>query len=165
MQRVVKTGLWSAVAVVLCSTNALAQSQTTEKLFAAPAAANSAATSSAGSLGQVTLALAVVLALVFVAAWALKKLRTVQRGTTGGIEVISQVALGNKERAVLLKVMGQHVLVGVTPNQVNALHVLPAGSEVAEISASPALGSTSPTLQTFQSILKQSLGIKRPEDK
>ncbi|MBC7984062.1 MAG: flagellar biosynthetic protein FliO [Candidatus Obscuribacterales bacterium] len=135
-----------------------------DKLFAAPASSGAAATSSAGSLGQVTLALSVVLALVFVAAWALKKMRAVQQGSTSaGIEIISQVALGTKERAILLKVMGQHVLVGVAPGKVTALHVLPVGSEAATSPlVQPTLGaqetSTKP-LPSFQAILKRSLGL------
>ncbi len=45
-------------------------------LFAAPAAAQAGNATGAGSIGQVTVALAVVLAFVFVAAWAMRYLVT-----------------------------------------------------------------------------------------
>jgi flagellar biogenesis protein FliO len=76
-----------------------------------------------------------------------------------GIEIVSQAALGSKERAVLLKVAGAHVLVGVTPGNVNLLHVLASADPIGEstaVAASPAPIENTPT---FKSLLKKSLGL------
>ncbi|HTE39558.1 MAG TPA: flagellar biosynthetic protein FliO [Steroidobacteraceae bacterium] len=126
-----------------------------EKLFAAPESSGPAGQSAGASLGQMTLALAVVLIVVFAAAWMLKQTRKFTTKGGHGIEVLAQVALGAKERAVLLKVGTVHVLVGVAPGQVNALHVdtAPIAIEVA--------APTEPAHPThsFQAILKRSLGL------
>jgi flagellar protein FliO/FliZ len=144
----------------LASGVALADSQ---KLFAAPATTQNAAASGAGSMAQATLALVVVLIAVFAAAYMLRRLRKFGGAVgTHGIEIVSQAALGSKERAVLLKVAGTHVLVGVTPGTVNLLHVLEAGALPS--TAAPAATNES-TVQTagsptFKSLLKKSLGMK-----
>jgi flagellar protein FliO/FliZ len=133
-----------------------------EKLFAAPPATTNAAPSGAGSMAQATLALMLVLIAVFAAAYGLKRLKKFS-GASGaqGIEVVSQAALGAKERAVLLKVGGAHVLVGVTPNQVNLLHVLdPNAIPPTAAPTAPAMDSTTPSAPTFKSLLKKSLGMQ-----
>jgi flagellar protein FliO/FliZ len=112
-------------------------------------------------MAQATLALALVLIAVFAAAYMLRRLKKFG-GAVGahGIEIVSQAALGSKERAVLLKVAGAHVLVGVTPGNVNLLHVLdtsavPTGESTA-VAASAAPIENTPT---FKSLLKKSLGL------
>ncbi len=114
-------------------------------------------------MAQATLALALVLIAVFAAAYGLRRLRKFGGAVSAdGIEVISQAALGSKERAVLLRVAGTHVLVGVTPGNVNLLHVLaadaiPASREpvAAELGNQP-----SPASQpSFKALLKKSLGL------
>jgi flagellar biogenesis protein FliO len=144
-----------------------AQEQVQERLFASPTASNAVATSTGASLSKMTLALLVVLACVFLAAWAVKQTRRLQGGKlVGGIEIISQVGLGAKERAVLLKVGRAHVLVGVAPGQVNALHVIPVGEELSAIedeqSASAAvqmMSNAEASAPSFKAILKRSLGL------
>jgi flagellar biosynthetic protein FliO len=144
-----------------------AQEQVQERLFASPNASNAVATSTGASLSKMTLALVVVLGCVFLAAWVLKQTRRLQGGKLGGgIEIISQVGLGAKERAVLLKVGNAYVLVGVAPGQVNALHVMPASEATSIVdgdqSAATAVqmvddAGTSPS--SFKAILKRSLGL------
>lgn len=132
-----------------------------QKLFAAPTSAQAPASTGAGSMAQATLALVLVLATVFAAAWALRRLRKFGGGGGTGIEVISQAALGAKERAVLLKVAGAHVLVGVAPGRVNLLHVLAADAVVsAPVDAPTRSEAIAPSMPTFKSLLKQSLGLK-----
>jgi flagellar protein FliO/FliZ len=108
------------------------------------------------------LALALVLAAVFAAAWLLKRLRKIGGGNAG-IEVVAQAALGAKERAVLLKVAGAHVLVGVGPGRVNLLHVLGADVQLTArdaISNEPQSATTTPATPSFKALLKQSLGMR-----
>jgi flagellar protein FliO/FliZ len=132
-----------------------------QKLFAAPASAPSTSTSGAGSMAQATLALALVLVAIFVAAWALRRLRRFSGGGSAAIEVISQAALGAKERAVLLKVSGAHVLVGVAPGRVNVLHVLSADAVVPlPEAAADKLAATPSAAPSFKALLKQSLGLR-----
>ena len=158
---------WSAaivsrfVAVFSALTLFAAAATAQEKLFAAPAASQSAAPSGAGSMAQATLALVIVLIAVFAAAYFLRRLRKFS-GATGsnGITIVSQAALGSKERAVLIKVAGTHVLVGVAPGRVNLLHVLDANAIPPEAHSSGVDAQSEAASPTFKSLLKQSLGMK-----
>src|SRR5262245_33620150 len=76
-----------------------------QPLFAAPHANGAAANGATGSVGQVTVALVIVLGVVFVAAWALKQARRLNlSGNPRSLQIVGQVALGAKERAVLVQV-------------------------------------------------------------
>lgn len=150
-----------------CLLPVYAQEQVQERLFASPAASNAVATSTGASLSKMTLALMVVLACVFLAAWALKQTRRLQGGKlVGGIEILSQVGLGAKERAVLLKVGSAHVLVGVAPGQVNALHVMSASEALSAVESEQSVSTAvqmvsdaDSSAPSFKAILKRSLGL------
>ena len=122
--------------------------------FAAPDAAATLSGSSAGGIGQVTVALLLVLAVVFALAFALKKMRSVGGGGANGIEVLAQVSLGAKERAVLIRVEGTRLLLGVATGQVNLLQVLPAAPAAPE-AITPATDTSRPS---FGQLLRKSLG-------
>jgi flagellar protein FliO/FliZ len=94
-------------------------------MFAAPQSAPAAHAGGLGGLGEVTLALLLVLGAVFALAWLLKRLRGFGARAGNGLEVIAQLPLGQKERAVLLRVGPSQVLLGVAPGRVNTLYVLP----------------------------------------
>lgn len=71
--------------------------------------------------------LAVVLAVIFALAWAVRRFARLPAGGKGLIRVLGGVALGSRERAVVVAVGGTHLLLGVAPGQVRMLHVLPPG--------------------------------------
>jgi flagellar protein FliO/FliZ len=142
----------------------LASSAFAAEPFAAPKAAESAP-ASAGSLAQVTLSLMLVLAAVFAAAWVVRRLRNFGRVGAGAIEIVADVALGTKERAVLVQVGNQQLLLGVAPGRVNTLHVL---AEPVQVGRSPLSNPSSPgdiagqgadARPDFKAILKRSLGL------
>jgi flagellar protein FliO/FliZ len=136
-------------------------------LFAAPVV-HQALPGQAGSLVRVTVALIVVLAAVFAAAWFSRRMHGVGSSRSAALEVIAQLPLGPRERAVLVRVGAQQVLLGVASGNVRALHVLPANA--APLSGIDEVGGTSPAaldasaapsaLQrpTFKSLLLKSLG-------
>lgn len=95
--------------------------------FAAPSAAEAPVAPAAG-LTQVTLSLLLVLGAVFVAAWLLRRVRGLQRARSGeGLAVVAELAVGPRERIVLLEVAGERVLLGVAPGGVRALKCWPPG--------------------------------------
>jgi flagellar biosynthetic protein FliO len=125
--------------------------------FAAPDAAASLPQSGAGGIGQVTLALLLVLAVVFVLAFVLRKMRAVTGAGVNGIEVLAQTSLGARERAVVVRVEGTRLLLGVAQGHVSLLQVLPQGAPP------PAAGSAPPPATpaerpTFSQLLRRSLG-------
>jgi flagellar protein FliO/FliZ len=135
-----------------------------EAPFASPDAAKTVTTSAAGSLAQVTLSLILVLGAVFASAWLVRRLRNFGRPGAGAIQIVADVALGAKERAVLIQVGAQQLLVGVAPGRVNTLHVLaePVRTDDAQRGggADELTPSSSPSPRPdFKSILKRSLGL------
>jgi len=109
--------------------------------------------SGVSGLGEVTLALVVVLAAVFAFAWIVRRMRGLGRRVGNAIDVLADVPLGQKERAVLLKVGPTQILIGVAPGRVNTLHVLTEPLEL-----SKAAGVTDDSRPTFRAILMRSLG-------
>jgi flagellar protein FliO/FliZ len=133
-----------------------------DKPFAAPQV-NHAPTSATGGLAQVTFSLLLVLGVIFAAAWALKRLRGVGQRGAGTLRIIANLSLGPKERAVLIQVGQQQLLVGVAPGQVTTLHVLTEHVSTDDPSQTrdSVNPSTAPALpaDAFKAILKRSLGL------
>jgi flagellar protein FliO/FliZ len=78
-----------------------------------------------GSLWQLFLGLALVLALVVGSLWVLKKLVT-QRGESAGLlRVVAGTAVGARERVVIVEVGSTWLVLGVAPGQVSALAEVP----------------------------------------
>lgn len=127
--------------------------------FAAPEQV--APTSSTGGLLRVVVALLVVLGAVIVAARLARRVRGLSGGTNSVLEVLGQLPLGTRERAVLIRVGERQLLIGVAPGNVRTLHVFddlvvpattrgPANSPVAELAT---LNRAS-----FKAMLLKSLG-------
>lgn len=120
--------------------------------FAAPAAA-SAPVIGVGGLFSVTLALLGVLAVIFALAWLARRMRTFGDRTAGSLQVLANMPLGPKERAVLLRVGSAQILLGVAPGRVNMLHVLDQPVEI--VKPTPSAQASKPS---FAQLLKRSLG-------
>jgi len=121
-------------------------------VFAAPGPVASVPVSGVAGIGQVTLALCIVLGAIFLCAWLARRMRNLGSGRLGVVNVIAEVRLGTKERAVLLQVGTTQLLVGVAPGQITALHVL-----AEPVALQP---PTDPTLAgpSFKSLLRRSMG-------
>lgn len=94
-----------------------------------------------GGLLRVVLSLALVLAAVVGSAWLMRRLRGVGGGDGRAIEVLAQAALGTRERAVLIRVGGHELLLGVAAGSVRTLLVL--GDSVAVAAAASGTTATS----------------------
>lgn len=75
-------------------------------------------------LGQMTLGLVVVLALIFALAWAVRRFGRVQSLPADALRVLGGLSIGARERVVLVKVGNTQLLLGVAPGRVQTLHVL-----------------------------------------
>lgn len=80
---------------------------------------------SSGSVLQVILSLLLVLAAIALVAWLLKRINLPQNAAGNALKVISGVAVGQRERIVLVEVNDTWLVVGVAPGQVTALHTMP----------------------------------------
>jgi len=119
--------------------------------FAAPDMAAAPAAGSATGVGQMMFGLVIVLAAVFVIAFVARRLRGSSGTGSNGIEVLAQASLGAKEKAVIVRVDGERLLLGVATGQVSLLKTLSPDD-----SSPPAVTSTQ--VQNFAALLKRSLG-------
>lgn len=76
------------------------------------------------NLTETALGLLAVLAIMLLLAWLVKRYVQVPGMGRGQVQVLGGASLGAREKAVLLSVSGQRLLVGVAPGQVRTLLVL-----------------------------------------
>ncbi|WP_462116122.1 flagellar biosynthetic protein FliO [Lysobacter xanthus] len=105
----------------------------------------------AGSIGGAVFSLLLVIGLILGLGWLAKRMPGMQRGAgTSQLKIVASVALGPRDRAVVLDVGGQQLLVGVGQGGVRTLHTLEHPLPVVE--------STAPS--PFAQVLAQHFGRK-----
>ncbi|MDT7526590.1 MULTISPECIES: flagellar biosynthetic protein FliO [Idiomarinaceae] len=77
-------------------------------------------------LGQVTLILLFIIAVILVCAWVFRKLSGKSVGQPGLMQVVGSLAIGQRERVVIVAVKDTWLVLGVTNNGINKLHEMPA---------------------------------------
>ena len=99
-----------------------------EPAAATPAAAVPAAAAMTAGLGgqltQLVLGLLLVIGLIFLLAWLMRRVQRVGPGNGQLIELLSSRAIGPRDRLVLIQVGGEQILLGITPGRITPLHVL-----------------------------------------
>ncbi|MCQ4347292.1 flagellar biosynthetic protein FliO [Pseudomonas stutzeri] len=78
------------------------------------------------ALGKTGLALLLVIALILLCSWLLRRLASGQRLPGQPLRVLGSTMLGQRERVVIVEVAGTWLVLGVAPGQVSKLHELPA---------------------------------------
>ena len=151
MTRILYSLRWALLCMCAGVAPLLAQTAAPAHAFAAPQSSAPASAPSFSGLGQVTFALLAVLAAVFLVAWLVRRVRSFSNRVGTALDVLAEIPLGQKERAVLLKVGQTQILIGVAPGQVNTLHVL---AEPIELKAA-ALSDVRPS---FKALMLRSLG-------
>lgn len=104
-----------------------------------------------GTYLQATLALLLIIALLFGATWAARKVSGGKLFGQGNLRVVSGIALGPRERIVLVEVEDQWLVIGVVPGQIRTLHTLPKGSDAA-VALSANAGREPPFAEWLKSI-------------
>ncbi len=77
-----------------------------------------------GALLETLLGLFLVLACIAFLAWLLRRTGRFNATANGQMKIIAGLSLGPRERAILLQVGEKQILVGVTAQQIQTLHVL-----------------------------------------
>ncbi len=104
---------------------------------------------------QVSFALLAVLLAIFATAWILRRLGAGQVGKGGQIRLVAGVAVGPKERVVIVEVKDTWLVLGVTAAEITQLHHLPKPEE--ETAAEPATGR-------FAERLREALRPRKPQE-
>ena len=102
----------------------------------------------AGAL-QMLLGLGIVLAVIALTAWLLRRMTPGHAGAVSNLRVVAAVAVGHKERVVLVDVGEQRLVLGVAPGQVSKLMEMPrpAAEEVAPVPVPPFVGKLKEMLE------------------
>ncbi|MGH8264370.1 MAG: flagellar biosynthetic protein FliO [Steroidobacteraceae bacterium] len=77
-----------------------------------------------GDLLQMALSLVVVIAFILALTWVLGRIRGAPRHSSGSMSVIAELAVGPKERVVLVRIGDAQALVGVGATGVSSLQLL-----------------------------------------
>ena len=95
-----------------------------EPVAQAAAAAPVVSSGIGGQLTQLVLGLLLVVGLIFVLAWLMRRVQRIGPGNGQVIEMIGSRALGPRDRLVLVQVGEEQILLGITPGRITPLHVL-----------------------------------------
>lgn len=93
------------------------------RLALAPAALPAADVNVGGELLRVLLSLVAVVALIFVAGWLSRRMQARSRPGGRRIRCVEAMAVGARDRVLLLDADGKRLLVGVGPGGMRTLHV------------------------------------------
>lgn len=99
---------------------------------------------------QALFGLLVVLAFIAALAWLFRRLPMGTGAMGGAVRVLGGVALGTRERLVLVEVGETWLVLGVAPGRVNTLHTMPRPADAAGDSGVP-------VEQGFAAWLKQAM--------
>lgn len=119
-------------------------------LFAADSVSQPSPVAPVASALQTLLGLGVVLMAIAGTAWLLKRLTPGQVGAAADLRVVAAVAVGPKERVVLVDVGESRLVLGVAPGQVTRLMEMPRPDDDASSSASAA---ASPFVEKLRTLL------------
>ncbi|AZE95747.1 flagellar biosynthetic protein FliO [Pseudomonas orientalis] len=117
-------GLWLALPLSALAAEPVAQ-----------AAAAPAVGSVGGQLTQLLLGLLLVIGLIFVLAWLMRRVQRIGPGNAQVIELVGSRALGPRDRLVLVQVGEEQILLGITPGRITPLHVLKTPVDAAKTEA------------------------------
>lgn len=78
----------------------------------------------AGQLGQLLLGLLLVIGLIFLLAWLLRRVQRLAPRGGQVIKLLATQALGTRDRLVLVQVGNEQILLGLSAGRIAPLHVL-----------------------------------------
>lgn len=79
---------------------------------------------SSAYLLKLTGGLLLVLVVIFLFAWVVRKFNLTQQSRSGLLRIVAGLNLGTRDRIVLLQVGDEQVLLGLSPGRIEKLHVL-----------------------------------------
>ena len=73
---------------------------------------------------KLTGGLVAIVVVIFVLAWAVKKLNLNQQAGSGLLRIVAGISIGTRDRIVLLQVGEEQILLGLSPGRIEKLHTL-----------------------------------------
>lgn len=87
-------------------------------------AAPVSSTSMSGQLAQLLLGLLLVIGVIFLMAWLLRRVQQIVPRGGQVIKIIATQALGPRDRLLLVQVGSEQILLGLSPGTITSLHVM-----------------------------------------
>lgn len=87
---------------------------------------------SSSYIGRITIGLALIILLIFLLAWVMKKMQLAPQSGQQLIKIISAISVGHRDRIALIQVGEEQILVGLTPGRIQKLHELKTVVEVSQ---------------------------------
>lgn len=123
-------------------------------------ASETTAMSPTGGVMKMALGLAIVLAVMALITWLLKRLMPNVANKQSILRVVGGVSVGSRERVVVLEVAGRWLVIGVAPGQISQLANLEVaamqGSETSNIAHIQSLADEGSLSNTFAQWLSKS---------
>ena len=110
--------------------------------------AQTASPLSFGAIAQVGLSLLLIVGLIFAISWALRRVRFMPRSADGQFGVLGELAVGPRDRILLVRVGEAQVLIGIGAGGIVPLSPLATPIELRSAAGEP----------TFAARLKEMLG-------
>lgn len=118
--------------------------------WAAPAVNSEAQSSVVGQVAQLALGLLFVVGLIFLLGYLMRRVGPLSGQGAQHIKVVSSLALGPRDRLILVDVAGKQLLLGASPGRISTLHTF--DEPIAELPAGP---GQSEFAQKLQALLKR----------
>jgi len=112
-------------------------------------AAEATAVSPTGGILKMVMGLAVVLAVMALITWVLKRMMPGAGGQQSVVRIVGGVSVGSRERVVVVEVADRWIVVGVAPGQVNGIANLEIGAVQLAEHAAGASNLMNPNMTTF----------------
>lgn len=93
-------------------------------VWAAEPTASMNSSAMGAQLSKLLLGLLLVIGLIFLLAWLLRRVQQLNPRGTQVIKLISSQALGPRERLVLVQIGGEQILIGLSGGRITPLHVM-----------------------------------------
>jgi flagellar protein FliO/FliZ len=146
--------IFALFALLCCATGWSAESAR----FAVPV--EPTALSSSSATLKTLLSLILIVTLLLGCAWLMRRFGMTRHARTRRLQIIDQLSLGTRERAVLIRVSDQEILLGIAPGSVRTLLVVPADALPEALpDGEPGLPDNSNNPTSFKQILRRSLGL------
>lgn len=114
------------------------------------------------TVGRTAIALVVIIALIVVGMLLLKRFGPYKQLGGRGLKLIAGQSVGPRERVVVMEVEDTWLVLGVTQNNINMLHKLPAQQDTQEAPPSRRRSADRPSFtQAFADNLRQAIS-RRP---
>ena len=109
---------------------------------------------SMSSIVSVVLGMVVILLLIFVMAWAVKKMHLTPQSRHQLINILSAVSVGQRERIALVQVGEEQFVVGIAPGRIQTLHSMQQAVDVGDTEKS----ANSPFAEKLGQLMRQRPG-------